>query len=55
MVHNLNVQIRVGGSMQKTGIILVRPSADFRPFSTILRPLWDQYKSAKIMDLYMRG
>ncbi len=41
--------------IDNTGIVLVRPSADFRPFSTNFRPHWDQYKSAKIMDLYMRG
>ncbi len=34
-----------------TGIVLVRQSADFRNF----RPLCDQYKSTKVMDLYMRG
>ncbi len=33
-------------------LFLVRPSADFRPFSTNFRPLWDQYKSVKIMDLH---
>ena len=40
---------------RKAGIVLVRPSADFRPFSANFRPLWDQYKSAKITDLYMGG
>ncbi len=37
------------------GIVLVRPPADFCPFSTNFWPLWDQHKSAKMMDLYVRG
>ncbi len=39
----------------KVGIVLVCVSADFRPFSINFQHLRDQYKSAKIMDLYMRG
>ncbi len=38
-----------GGDRKITGIVLVRPLADFLPFSTNFRPLWDRYESAKIM------
>ena len=40
---------------QWTGIVMVRPSADFRPFSADFWPIWDKYKSAKILVLYIRG